>query len=296
MGARQRIDDLWADCQEARGRNRSFPNWTNNTGAVLYAFAEHYFYTRDREWLSGVAPALIKACNWIINERQQTKERDAQGQKVLQYGLMPPGQPYDTDASQKGDYYVCCTDGFTYQGLARIAEALADMGHPEGPRLRKEADSYREDILEVLRRTRQTNPELPPYPERLYGPEGWGSFVTGAIVLVDAGLIDPRDPAFESIESYTKKNFNLNVLGLWGRCHADDKRLRAATIWSRRRTFITMGLLCAAISKRHCSPFIRLWLLEWTKKRLGQLSASRYMTGATRHSSLIVPVRCGSVG
>ena len=124
-----------------------------------------------------------------------------------------------------GDYYPCCTDGFTYQGFARIAEALADMGHPEGPRLRKEAGSYREDILEVLRRVRQTNPELPPYPERLYGPEGWGSFVTGAIVLVDSGLIDPRDTAFESIESYTKKNFNLNVLGLWGRCQTDDKHL-----------------------------------------------------------------------
>jgi hypothetical protein len=209
----------------ATWKEEEFPNWTNNTGAILNAFAEHYFYTRDREWLAGVAPALIKACNWIITERQQSKQRDAQGQKVLHYGLMPPGQPYDTDTAPGGDYYPCCTDGFTYQGFARIAEALADMGHPEGPRMRKEAEGYREDILEVLRRTRQTNPELPPYPERLNGPEGWGSFVTGAIVLVDAGLIDPRNPAFESIESYTKKNFNLNVLGLWGRCHADDKRL-----------------------------------------------------------------------
>jgi hypothetical protein len=209
-------------------KKEEFPNWTNNTGAVLYAFGEHYFYTRDREWLSRVAPALIKACNWIINERQQTKERDAQGEKVLHYGLMPPGQPYDTDTSQKGDYYPCCTDGFTYQGFARIAEALVDMGHPEGPRLLKEAESYREDILEVLRRTRQTNPDLPPYPERLYGPEGWGSFVTGAIVLIDAGLIDPRDPAFQAIEGYTKKNFNLNVLGLWGRCHSDDRRLKGS--------------------------------------------------------------------
>ena len=108
----------------AAWKEQEFPNWTDNTGAVLYAFAEHYFYTRDRGWLAGVAPALIKACNWIITERQQSKERDAQGHKVLHYGLMPPGQPYDTDTSPEGDYYPCCTDGFTYQGFARIAEAL----------------------------------------------------------------------------------------------------------------------------------------------------------------------------
>jgi hypothetical protein len=212
----------------AAWKDKEFPNWTNNTGAALYAFAEHYFYTRDREWLASVAPAMIKACNWIITERQQSKERDAQGQKVLHYGLMPHGQPYDTDTSPEGDYYPCCTDGFTYQGFARIAEALADMGHPEGPRLRKEAESYREDILEVLRRTRQTNPELPPYPERLHGPDGWGSFCCGAIALIDAGLIDPCSPAFEDIENYNRRNFNLNVLGLYGRCHADDKQLKGS--------------------------------------------------------------------
>ena len=135
---------------------------------------------------------------------------------MLHYGLLPPGQAYDTDASPEGDYYPCCTDGFTYQGFARIAEALVDMGHPEAPRLLKEAESYREDILEVLRRTRQTNRELPAYPERLYGPEGWGSFATGAIALVDAGLVDPGDPAFEDIESLREEEFQPECSGSHG--------------------------------------------------------------------------------
>ena len=215
--------------KERAGNERDFPNWTNNTGSCLYAFAEHYFYTLDRDWLESVAPPLIKSCNWIITERRQTMERDAQGQKLVHYGLMPAGQAYDQDdpvpqqhPSRNDDYYVCFTDGYTYQGLRRVADALADVGHPEGPRLQKEAESYREDILEVLRRVRQTDPKLPPYPERLNGPDAWGSFNTGAVSLVDAGLVDPWDPAFADLEKYMKNTFNNNVLGLCGRCHIDD--------------------------------------------------------------------------
>ncbi|HLM82989.1 MAG TPA: hypothetical protein VK302_20490 [Terriglobales bacterium] len=200
------------------GKELDFPNWANNTGCILYAFGEHYFYTRDRGWLESVAPAVIKACDWIINQRQQTKTTDAQGQKELPYGLLPSGEPYDATTSQKEPYYFCFTDGFTYKGLKRAAEALADINHPDGRHLLKEADSYRDDILEVMRRTRRTDPSLPPYPEQLYGPDGWGSFATGAIALVDAGLLDPHDPAFTQLENYMKKQFNQNVLGLTGRC------------------------------------------------------------------------------
>jgi hypothetical protein len=209
--------------KERAGKEQEFPNWVSNTGCVLYAFGEHYFYTRDRRWLESVSPALIKACDWIINERQVTKEKDAQGQKALHYGLLPPGQPYDTEADQKPSYYFCHTDGLTYKGLRHVAEALAEIGHPEGRRLLDEAESYRQDILEVMRRTRQKDPNLPPYPEQLHGPEQWGSFGSGAINLVESGLLDPRDPAFVQIENYMKKNFNLNVLGLTGRCRQSGK-------------------------------------------------------------------------
>jgi hypothetical protein len=96
------------------------------------------------------------------------------------------------------------------------------MVHCHVQRLLKEGESYRADILEVMCRTRQTDPNLPPYPEQVYGPEQWGSFAAGAIVLVEAGLLDPHDPAFVQLEDYMKKNFNLNALGLTGRCSSGD--------------------------------------------------------------------------
>jgi len=205
-----------------------FPNWVNNTGSSLNAFAEHYFYTRDKPWLESVAPRLIKACDWISRERQATKRKNSSGEKVLEYGLMPAGQPYDTENSQKPDYYLCMTDGYTYQGFHRIAEALVDIGHPDGTRLLGEADDYGRDIREVMRRVRQRDPNLPPYPEHLNGPDAWGSLAAGAISLVDVGLLDPPDAAFTQLEDYMKRHFNLGVLGLSGRCHQQDARIQGS--------------------------------------------------------------------
>ena len=205
------------------GKESNFPAWMNWTGAVLYAFGEHYFYTNDRPWLQNAAPALVRGCNWIINERQATKQRDTQGQKVLHYGLLPAGQAYDQNFKNP-TYYPCWTDSYSCHGLERAAEALAEIGHPEAPRLLQEAANYREDILEVMRRTRQTDPSLPPYPERLGRPPGWADFATGALAFVDTGFLGPHDPAFGQLEAYMKKNFNRGVLGLTGALRGDEDK------------------------------------------------------------------------
>jgi hypothetical protein len=210
--------------QRKESKEATFPNWVCNTGSALRTFAEHYFYTRDRRWLQSVAPAMIKACDWIIESRQTTMQRDAQGGKVLQYGLMPAGQPYDTPLTKGDKYFFCMTDGYTFLGFERIAAALADAQHPEGPRLVREAENYRHDILEAMRRVRNSDPNLPPYPEELYGGEGWATFCSGALSLVDAGLLNPEDPAFVQMENYMKSHFNCGVLGLSGRCRQDDKQ------------------------------------------------------------------------
>lgn len=224
--------------QEMRGKVEEFPNWANNTGCILYAFGQHYFYTGDKQWLETVAPALLKACGWIIDQRQQTKKTDAQGQKVLAYGLLPVGQAYDATKGQTESNYFCFTDGLTYKGLKRAAEAFAAIHHPDGQRLLKEAASYRDDILEVMRRTRRTDQSLPAYPEQLHGPDGWASWGSGAIALIDAGLLDPQDPAFVQTENYMKKHFNQGVLGLTGRCRSENAAIRGSSYYVVQSDYI----------------------------------------------------------
>lgn len=219
------------------GKEGEFPNWMNGTGAMLHAFATHYRYTRDRGWLERVAPALVRACDWIISERQETKKKDAHGEKVLHFGLLPIGRAYDTAeeavrqlatdgelAGGKMDdrhapldtYYPCFTDSYSSQGLSGIAEALAEIAHPQSDRLVKEAKAYRDDILEVMNRTRTTDPGGPPYPERLNRPPAWAEFATGALAYLDSGFLPSDSVAFKQLEEYMKVKWNRGVLGLTG--------------------------------------------------------------------------------
>jgi hypothetical protein len=229
---------LYGQLAEMNAKTKGeFPNWMNGTGAMLHAFGMHYFYTRDRKWLESVAPALVRACDWIISERQATKIKDEKGEKVLHFGLLPIGRAYDTAeeairqlasdgelAGGKMDdrhapldtYYPCFTDGYSSLGLSSIAAALAEIEHPDGARLVEEAKAYRDDILEVMRRTRTTEADLPPYPERLHRPPAWAEFATGALAYLDTGFLNPPDSAFPQLEAYMKRKWNRGVLGLTG--------------------------------------------------------------------------------
>ena len=50
--------------------------------------------------------------------------------------------------------------------------------------------------------TRTTDPNLAPYPERLYRPPAWAEFATGALAYLDTEFLEPADPAFEQLEGY----------------------------------------------------------------------------------------------
>jgi hypothetical protein len=191
-----------------------FPNWTNSTGSALIAFAEHYYYAKDRVWLKATAPAIVKACDWIVEERKRTMHRLPDGTKPLEYGLMPAGEADDRGRAKPT--YNLFTDAYSYQGLQLAAAALNDIGNPDGARLLKEAALYREDILEVMRRTKRTAPGASPYPQRLNQPDDYTVYATGPLALVDTGLLDPKDAAFSNEEKYLESHTNLGVLGLMG--------------------------------------------------------------------------------
>ena len=62
-----------------------------NHGWALWTMAEHYFFTRDRNWLESVLPRMLKGANWIIEERKATMQRGPDGGPVPEYGLLPAG-------------------------------------------------------------------------------------------------------------------------------------------------------------------------------------------------------------
>jgi len=184
-----------ADGSEAGGYNK-------HHGYACWCMAEHWRYTRDREWMKRSAPKLIKACEWIIRERQATMSTNQDGTRPIEYGFLPAGALEDVQ-----DYwYWMATNVSTVWGFDALADALADYGHPEAARLQQQAKDYHDDVMRGLTESRIRAPVVrlrdgtyvPKYPSRLYERGrcvGWiREVLEGSLCLLMTGLIPPEAP------------------------------------------------------------------------------------------------------
>jgi hypothetical protein len=204
--------------------------YNKNHGWVLWGLGEHYWYHRDKEWLNRVKPSIIKACNWIINERQSTKKFDENGKKVLEYGFLPAGSLEDV----RDFYFWLATNAPTYWGFKNISKALIDAGHPEGKKLLKEAEDYGEDLIRGFRESKVLCPVVklrdetwvPHFPPRLYQRgRGFGwlrETLEGAIHLIRSEMLEPHsDEATWIIKDYED---NLYISDRYGYSVEDFER------------------------------------------------------------------------
>ena len=143
------------------------------TGWHLWTLAEHYQLTKDSQWLKKVAPEVAQVCQWIVRQREKTKKINAYGEKVPEYGLMPPGVAADWNRFGYRSYI----QGNFYAGLYGAARCLADIGYPDANSLLDNAAQFREDIQLAYQWTQQRSPVLslsngtwvPYYPSFVYG-------------------------------------------------------------------------------------------------------------------------------
>lgn len=173
--------------------------YNQHHGWVLWCIGEHYWYTRDAAWMEHAAPNIVKACDWIINERRRTIEEAAKSPiRAIERGLLPPGSLEDI-----GDWRSWLSNNvFSWWGMDNAARALAAAGHPEGDRLLREANAYKEDIWtafgEAMRRSPVVRlrdgswiPHIPSDAHRRGRSFGWiTETLEGAIYLVRTGLLD----------------------------------------------------------------------------------------------------------
>lgn len=121
-----------------------WPWYTSNQGFVLWALAEHYLYTRDKEWLTRVAPQIVAGCDFLIRARKETMKPRWDGSRPLTYGLAPAGTIGDPQSWN----YSFMLNGFFYLGMKKCAQVLEDVD-PENAR-RIAADAA--DFLQMIRR------------------------------------------------------------------------------------------------------------------------------------------------
>ena len=139
-------------------------------GTVLWALGEHYFYTRDKQWLRHAAPSMKRAADWVIEQRKLTEIWDGQS-RIPEYGLLPAGHLEDN--SDWGHWFS--VNAFAAAGMTRLGQALATRA----------------------RRKQRNTRSRPPLTRRICampccGPPEWLRSSGCAITLTS--LICPRGP------------------------------------------------------------------------------------------------------
>ena len=218
--------------------NYSASTYNLHHGTVLWAMGEHYLLSHDSDWLIHAAPSMIKAADWIIDQRNRTKVKDKNGAPVLHYGMLPAGHLEDN--SDWGFWYA--VNAYSYLGLKTTADAFAKAKLPEAARLQKEAQDYLDDIKNSVKQTSELSPVVrlrnntyvPFIPSRAYqrfryfGPMqsgyysryGGNTVVTyrlsatrealyGPMVLITTGIIDPHDPLAGAVLDDWEDNITL---------------------------------------------------------------------------------------
>lgn len=188
----------------------------HKNGQTLWAICEHYKLSRDREWLDKVLPAILKSCDFIIRERNATKQFEDNGSKAINYGCFPRCIAADWGGDRK---LAVRTDAYNYLGLQSAAEVLASIDHSRAKELSTEANDYRECIRDAVRRAISRSVKIklpdgqyipfvpsdlqnrtPPAPGNNYGleHEGWAQWALyadcGFLWCVECGVFDADEP------------------------------------------------------------------------------------------------------
>lgn len=185
-------------------------------GWTLWTLADHYFFQRDQDWLRSVMPHIVKAADWIIEERKTTMQRDSRGAPAPEFGLLPPG---DLEDNNDWEHWFA-VNGYAYRGLTRAAEAVAEIDAAEGARLKKEAEAYRQDIRAAAFQAMAIAPVVPlrdgtfipmisPRTSLRGRDLGWiRNVLYGAHTLVDCGVFSPDEP----VATWTLQDYEDNLL------------------------------------------------------------------------------------
>ena len=179
------------------GGFESGQTYDQHHGWVLWRLSEHFFMTRDDEWLRGIADRLIAGANWVFRQRRHTMA-ELPHSRGWEQGFLPAGSLEDV-----ADYfYWLSTNAMTWRGTNSVACALECIGHPEAARIRKESDAYRHDLIRGFETMRRHAPLVrlrdgrwvPHYPSRLYcrGRDyGWiRETLEGSVYLLLGTLYD----------------------------------------------------------------------------------------------------------
>ena len=123
-----------------------------STGRLLFAMAERYFLTGDKEWFQRNRVRLQAAADWIIRQRTLYMKDIPNRQDLFVAGLMPPCMLGDYAMPSCDWHWYYVDNALSLQGLQRFADALTEFDPEAGRKYRDEAEAFRKDIRRAVDR------------------------------------------------------------------------------------------------------------------------------------------------
>ena len=106
--------------QEENGHINGYANWVAYTPGMLYAVAQHFLLTHDREMLDRVLPQSLKALDWCMQQLKDADSRQGPARGLVTGPL--------NDGTGEGVWAF--NQAYMYAGLKLFGQALAEIGHP----------------------------------------------------------------------------------------------------------------------------------------------------------------------
>ncbi|MDP2334837.1 MAG: hypothetical protein Q8N05_00005 [Bacteroidota bacterium] len=141
------------DKQHDDGMIQNFGGYMVETGAALWTMGEYFRYTKDIEWVKQVEPKLLKACNFLLQWRENNKKEELVGKG---YGMID-GKVADPE----DQFHQYMLNAYAYLGISRVAEMLSDLNAEQSKRLKQEAESWKKDIRNSLMKSLSNSPVVP---------------------------------------------------------------------------------------------------------------------------------------
>ena len=168
-----------------------------STGRLLFAMAERYFLTGDKEWFLQHRDRMQAAADWMIRQRKLYMKDVPNRDDLLVAGLMPPCMLGDYAIPSSDWHWYYADNAFALQGLQRFADALMEIDPEAGRKYSNEADAFRNDICRVIDKEAALSPVKPERDGMYYSFIPASAYTRGTMCNLEFGA--PQRPQTDII-------------------------------------------------------------------------------------------------
>jgi len=111
---------MYRNNQELNGHLKGNANWVVNTPGMLYAVAQNYLLSGDRQALDNLMPPTLKAMDWCLKQMEEGSQRSGPTQGLVAGPL--------NDGTGNGIWAF--NQAYVFAGLELFGRVLEQIGHP----------------------------------------------------------------------------------------------------------------------------------------------------------------------